>query len=79
MSHRTSLAGVDELKYSFEQANINTQDNTYIKNIYTCIIHCQFYLLLDNQVGEISDDDDSDKSDIVIIFYFVLSRVFLMS
>lgn len=48
--------------------------------IYThVLIHCQFYLLLDNQVGEISDDDDSDKSDIVIIFYFVLSRVFLMS
>ena len=76
MSHRTSLAGVDELKYSFEQANINTQDNTYIRNTNTCIIQYQLYLLLDNHVGEISDEDDSDKSDIVIIFYCVLYRVF---
>ena len=76
MSHRTSLAGVDELKYSFEQANINTQDNTYIRNTNTCIIQCQLYLFLDSHVGEISDEDDSDKSDIVIIFYCVLHRVF---
>ena len=73
MSHRTSLAGVDELKYSFEQANISTQDSTSFRSMNSCNIEFDLSLFVDARVGEISDTDDSDNSDAVRIIVICIT------
>lgn len=72
MNRRTSLAGVEELKHAFEQANLSLQNDTYSNSKSSSIFLRYSSYYVDKLPVGISDSEDSEDSDDVC-YYLVFN------
>lgn len=71
MNRRTSLAGVEELKHAFEQANLSLQNDPHSNSKSSCISFLYTFYIVDKLPVGISDSEDSeDSDDVYYSFYF---------